>query len=195
MSWMPCFGFGFSNAWIPMLIVILHPLLMKLVDKAAGTGDINLKMGEAPLEAGQKRPFPTPALLQILLFIFSIFLPLKLGTMWLYVGLMIYLVGTVMFLNALVVAAKTSMGKVFSRGMYRYSRHPLYISFVFIFFGISVATASWLFLLLAMGWMLFPLSQVDAEEQQCLISLGSEYQDYVRITPKWLGIPKANPHA
>jgi protein-S-isoprenylcysteine O-methyltransferase Ste14 len=192
MSWIPTFKIGFWNASILTLFTVLHPLIMNFVDEAFGTGNINQKMGDVPLEKGVKRHIPIPTVLLIVLFVFSIFLPLKLGTVWFYFGIVIYLVGIVMFLSSIITAAKTPLGQVFSRGMYRYSRHPLYLSFLVIFLGISVASVSWLYLLLSMGWMIFPISQVSSEEKSCLASFGAEYQEYMNRTPKWLGLPKSN---
>jgi protein-S-isoprenylcysteine O-methyltransferase Ste14 len=174
-----------------MLFVLLHPQVMRLVDKTIGTGDLSQKMGEKPAQEGEKKPIPIPSLLLVLLFIISIFIPLKLGTIWLFIGLLIYLAGLVMFLSALITAAQAPSGHVFTAGMYRYSRHPLYVAFVIIFMGISITCSSWLFLLLSMGWMYFPLSQVAAEERGCLESFGSAYQQYMLKTPRWLGIPKS----
>jgi protein-S-isoprenylcysteine O-methyltransferase Ste14 len=192
MSWILTFKIGFWNAWILTLFTVLHPLIMNVVDEAFGTGNINQKMGDVPLEKGEKRPIPISTVLLIVLFVFSIFLPLKLGTSWFYIGLVVYLVGIVMFLSSIITVAKTPMGQIFTRGMYHYSRHPLYVSFIFIFVGISVASASWLFLLLSMGWMVFPISQVTKEEKGCLASFGAEYQEYMNRTPKWVGVPKSN---
>lgn len=192
MSWILTFKIGFWNAWILTLFTVLHPLIMNVVDEAFGTGNINQKMGDVPLEKGEKRPIPISTVLLIVLFVFSIFLPLKLGTSWFYLGLVVYLVGIVMFLSSIITVAKTPMGQIFTRGMYHYSRHPLYVSFIFIFVGISVASASWLFLLLSMGWMVFPISQVTKEEKGCLASFGAEYQEYMNRTPKWVGVPKSN---
>jgi protein-S-isoprenylcysteine O-methyltransferase Ste14 len=165
---------------------------MNFVDKAVGTGNMNKKMGGVQAKEGEKKTFPIPTVLLIALFVYSIFLPLKLGTPWLYIGLAIYLFGIAMFLSSIITVAKTPVDQIFSRGMYRYSRHPLYLSFLFVFVGISVASASWVFLLLSMGWMVFPISQVASEEQGCIESFGIEYQEYMKRTPKWLGIPKSH---
>jgi protein-S-isoprenylcysteine O-methyltransferase Ste14 len=190
MSLIPVFQLGFWNAWILTLFMLLHPYILSMVDKTFGAGDMYEKMGGTPAEKGQKKPVPIPTLLLVLLFVLSIFIPLKLGTAWLYLGIIIYILGVVMCLNSMITAAKTPCGRVFTDGAYRYSRHPMYLSFLLIFLGISVASLSWLFLLLSMGWMVFPLSQVNGEEQYCLDSLGDEYSLYMQKTPKWLGFPR-----
>jgi protein-S-isoprenylcysteine O-methyltransferase Ste14 len=192
VSWIPAFKIGFWNAWILTLFIVLHPLILIFVDKAFGNGNINQKMGDVPKEKGEKKTIPIPTLLLSLLFIYSIFLPLKSGSAWLYAGFSIYVVGILMFLSSIMIVARTAVGHIFSLGMYRYSRHPLYLSFLFIFLGIGVVSASWLFLLLSMGWMVFPISQVTSEERGCLEAFGIDYQEYMDRTPKWLGFPKSN---
>ena len=191
MSLKPVLEIGVWNAWILALFLVLHPLLVNWVDKVIGTGNISQKMGEAPASVGQKIVMQVPMLLLIAFFILAIFLPLRLDTFWFYFGLLIYLFGIAVFLSAIITAARTPIGQIFSEGIYRYSRHPLYLSFLIIFVGISTASASWLFLLLSLGWMAFPLSQVTAEEKECLKVFGVDYQEYKQRTPKWLGLPRS----
>ncbi len=191
MSWIPVFRVGLWNAWMLALFMVLHPYIMTAIDTLVGTGDINHKMGDVPGAARRKGLDHLPMLLLILLFLYSIVLPLRLGTVWLYVGLSVYLLGIAIFFSALITAVKTPSGQVFKTGVYRYSRHPLYLSFLIIFLGISLSSASYFFLVLSMGWMFFPLSQVNLEEQGCKRAFGNLYQEYMNTTPKWFGLPKS----
>jgi len=88
MSLIPAFELGLWNAWILTLYLPLHPLIMILIDKAVGTGDIFKKM-EAPThnKAESIINIFSNFVLFFGLFIYSIFLPLQLGTTWFYVGL------------------------------------------------------------------------------------------------------------
>jgi protein-S-isoprenylcysteine O-methyltransferase Ste14 len=190
MLWMPVFSAGWWNAWILFLFVLLHPLVMNLIDRTIGTGKLNQKMGETPVEADKKKGIPIPTMFLVIIFVLSIFIPLRLGVIWLYIGLAIYFTGMAVFFSSIITAARTPLGSVFTRGMYRYSRHPLYLSFLIIFFGISVASLSWLFLILSMLWMVFPFAQVTPEEQGCLESFGNAYREYMEKTPKCVGLPK-----
>jgi protein-S-isoprenylcysteine O-methyltransferase Ste14 len=191
MSWIPAFEIGLWNAWILMLYLPFHPLIMIVVDKAVGTGEIFKKMGDVPYEKGEKRAFVTYMVVQLLLLAYSIFLPLKLGTGWFYAGLTIYLVGLVMFLTAIVNIATTPQGQPFTQGMYRYSRNPMLFAGLIIFVGVSVASASWVFLLLSVIVMIAQTYQVIAEERGCLVTYGGKYQEYLNRTPRWIGIPKS----
>jgi hypothetical protein len=50
MTLIPAFEIGFLNAWILMLHYPLHPLVMLVIDKVVGTGEITKKMGDVPYE-------------------------------------------------------------------------------------------------------------------------------------------------
>lgn len=191
MSWVPAFEIGVWNAWMLMLYFPLHPLIMILVDKAVGTGEMMKKMRDVPYEEKEKRAFMTAMVILVFLILYSIFLPLKLGTVWFYAGLAIYLVGLAMFITAIVNIATTPLGQPFAKGIYRYSRHPMTFSMFITWVGVSVASASWVFLLLSivvMGLMVF---EAIAEERGCLEVYGDEYREYLSVTPRWIGIPKS----
>jgi len=191
MSWLPAFEIGLCNAWILMLYFLLHPLIMIVVDKAVGTGEILKKMGDVPFEKGEKRVSVIYMVVILLLPAYSVFLPLKLGTVWFYAGLTTYLVGLVIFLTAIVNIATTPLGQPFTKGMYRYSRHPMYFSVSITFVGVSVASASWIFLLPSVVSIVLQTYLAIAEARGCLETYGYEYQEYLNRTPRWIGMPKS----
>ena len=147
MSWIPAFKIGLWNAWLLMLFYLLHPLIMAAIDKAVGSGDIFKKMGtDVPYTAAEKRDSLIVTAGIYLLTAYSIFLPLKLGTTWFYAGFPIYLAGVILFLTAIGVAATTPAGQPFTKGAYRFSRNPMYLSWITILAGVGIATASLIFL-------------------------------------------------
>jgi protein-S-isoprenylcysteine O-methyltransferase Ste14 len=192
MSWVPAFKVGLWNAWLLMLYLPLLQLMMILVDKAVGTAQIMKKMGyDVPYDKKEKRANTLGMVLLVLAGLYSIFLPLKLGTVWFYAGLAIYLLGLAMLVTVIVNIATTPLGQPFVGGMYRYSRHPGYFSMFTIWVGVSVASASWLFLLLSIVNMGLVAFQAVAEERGCLELYGDEYRRYLNLTPRWIGLPKS----
>jgi protein-S-isoprenylcysteine O-methyltransferase Ste14 len=190
MSWVPAFKIGLWNAWMLMLYIPLNPFIGQLVDKAVGTGQFMKKMGDAPFGKKERASMASTVLL-ILLGLYSIFLPLKLGTVWFYVGLAIYLVGLAMLATAFANIATTPPGLAFTGGIYRYSRHPMYVSMFITLVGVSVASASWLFLLLSIVMIALGMAPLAvAEERACIELYGDEYRQYLNRTPRWIGIPK-----
>jgi protein-S-isoprenylcysteine O-methyltransferase Ste14 len=125
--------------------------------------------------------------------IYSFFLPLQLGSIWFYVGLLITLIGLVGTTLVLVDWVNTPASEPVTRGIYRYSRHPMYVTEAIIFLGVSIISASWVFLLITIifGVGVTRPYSVKVEEAQCLGHYGTAYREYMKRTPRWIGIPKS----
>ncbi|HEY55086.1 MAG TPA: isoprenylcysteine carboxylmethyltransferase family protein [Dehalococcoidia bacterium] len=191
MSLIPAFEIGIWNVWIPMLYFPLHPFIMIVVDKLVGVGNITKKMGDVPYTRAEKKMSNAMVILILLACIYAIFLPLKLGTLWFYIGMPVYLIGLIMLTWAIVNIATTPEGKPFTRGLYRYSRHPMTFWGNIMHLGVSIASASWVFLLFSIVVAILLLYLVIAEERGCIEHYGAPYRKYMNKTPRWLGIPKA----
>ena len=192
MSLIPAFEIGVWNAWILTLYLPLHPLIMILIDKLVGTGDIFKKMG-APAYNKTERIISVLSdfVLLLGLFIYSIFLPLQLGTAWFYVGLAFCVLGVVTWTIAIVNIVDIPLGETWSKGLYRYSRHPMTLAGYSILIGAGIASASWIFLLFSIVYIVLSAVPILAEERSCLEKLGTAYREYMNRTPRWLGLPKS----
>ena len=139
----------------------------------------------------QKYAIDSMYIIYLLSIIYSIFVPLKLGTLWFYAGLPIYLFGLISYVMVWVSFATTPPDKLITKGVYRYSRNLMQLSQVIIYLGVGIATASWVFVLLAVVYTILPILWVDAEERHCLKYYGDAYREYMDKTPGWLGVPKS----
>jgi protein-S-isoprenylcysteine O-methyltransferase Ste14 len=183
MSAVPVFEIGIWNAWILAVALLLPAYIPVLTLK-----DFAKKMGEGE-NYGKVGTFMN--LYVIILMIFSIFLPLKLGTAWFYTGLSIYLLGLIILTITIVSVASTTLGETFTKGIYRYSRNPGYLSQIIVFVGIGIASASWIYLLLSAVLIVLTYSFIAIEERITLEKLGDSYREYMQRTPRWIGIPKS----
>ena len=183
MSLMPAFEIGVWNAWVLAIALLLPAYIPILVLK-----DYSKKMGQGE-HYGKIETSMT--MLVLLLMICSVFLPLKLGTAWFYTGLFIYLLGLIISIITIVNAAPTPLGKPFTKGVYRYSRNPGYLSQIIVFVGIGIASASWFYLLLSAILIVLTYLLVAVEERITLDKLGEAYREYMNKTPRWIGIPKS----
>ena len=194
MSLVPMFELGVWNEWIfigPALLVTFLSILL-MTKKGAPGGSVRAVQrackSKTTLFVGTLSKFIYfPAVL------YSIFLPLQLGSIWFYVGLPITLLGLGGTILVLVDWLRTPAGQPITGGMYRYSRHPQYVTEVLLFLGVSIASASWLFLLLTsiLGVGVTRPYLVKVEEAQCLGHYGTAYRDYMNRTPRWIGRPKS----
>ena len=124
------------------------------------------------------------------LLIYSIFLPLELWTAWFYAGLAVYLLGIIISIAALVSVASAKPGEPFTTGVYRYSRHPISLGTLLPFIGVGIASASWLFLLLSAVLALISHFLAIIEEEATTRKFGDAYREYMKRTPRWVGLPK-----
>ena len=186
MPVIPVFEIGIWNAWIFMLINFLPMPIIMRVHK--GVAEESMKQyGEA-----NKTVYYIEWVFWILAFVYSIFLPLRLGTIWSYVGLPIALVGVVTFVMVIASFVTTPIGeKPITTGLYRYSRHPMYITQLVMLIGAGIASASWLFLLLSIVYTGLGFVYAGSEERICLEKYGDAYREYMERTPRWIGLPKS----
>jgi protein-S-isoprenylcysteine O-methyltransferase Ste14 len=188
MSLIPAFEIGLWNAWMLTLYEVLTiPFFFRIAKKRGTQSPTNAL---ASLSRPKRLTFTASKIIYFPAMVYSIFLPLKLGTVWFYVGLPLTLVGLVTGTIVLVNWAKAPLDKPVTGGLYRYSRHPMYITSFFFFFGVSIATASWVFLVFTIVMIVSSLFSSRLEEQGCLEQYGDAYRDYMKRTPRWLSISK-----
>jgi protein-S-isoprenylcysteine O-methyltransferase Ste14 len=193
MSFIPAFEIGVWNLWIFMVAwVFFHmvPLtwpIFRYDIKAM----FKKSMASPPYNKTEKIISNLGMALWIILFIYSIFLPLPLGTPLLYAGIALFVVGLIIVEIAMIPWMKTAIDEPVTKGLYRYSRHPVYIGVFVQHIGIGIASASGLFLLLAVVQVVLSALTAPAEERFCCEKYGDTYREYMNRTPRWLGVPKS----
>jgi protein-S-isoprenylcysteine O-methyltransferase Ste14 len=124
--------------------------------------------------------------------IYSFFLPLKLGTIWFYVGLPISILGIILPVISGVSFATAPLDKPVTTGVYRISRNPEYFSVFLQYLGIGISGLSWVFTLCAVAWIIsFHVEVVQSEEPSLIEKYGDAYREYMNRTPRWIGVPKS----
>ncbi len=192
MSFMPGLEIGIWNTWIfTVAWVFLHSVP---VDWPIFRYDIKVmsKKGGAtpPYSKTEKIISNLGMVVWVILFIYSIFLPLPLGTPLLYAGIALFVVGLIITEIAKIPWVNTSVDEPITTGVYRYSRHPIYIGVIVQYIGIGIASASGLFLLIAILSLIPTVLTAPAEERFCCGEYGDTYRNYMNRTPRWLGAPK-----
>lgn len=192
MSLVPAFEIGIWNAWIITLSMLLTYIPGQLINKEAMN---KVNEGWASVQWSRIHKFlanSTHAIIIPLIIIYSIFLPLKLETVWLYAGLPLCFIGIIFNLVAGINIATSPLDKEpITKGAYRFSRHPAYFGGFFIFLGIGISSASWVVILLALAWIIIWHIVVPSEEQFLIEKYGSAYGEYMNRTPRWIGVPKS----
>ena len=171
-----------------MIWLILHTLATRLLSKEL------YKKGGDPDDMKPGRNYRIMGYVSMLVWLvgslYSIFLPFQLGTLWFYIGLPIFLIGLVMFTIASINYATTPIEELVTKGVYRCSRHPMYMAIFFIYLSVGIASASWVFLFISAVGLISMCFGAIEEERYCLEKYGTSYSEYMSRTPRWIGIPK-----
>jgi protein-S-isoprenylcysteine O-methyltransferase Ste14 len=188
MSAIPAFEIGIWNAWIliiPYLLVNFGLPFMTINRKSTfWMWPSYSRLERICLLIGM--------LLMGGMWIYSIFLPLSTGTGWFYAGLFAYLLGWVFLVLAYLTFMATPVDKPNTIGIYRFSRHPWYLGMLLIYIGTGIASASWVYLLLALALLAtYRNVFIMPEERMCCERFGEVYREYMDRTPRWIGIPKS----
>jgi protein-S-isoprenylcysteine O-methyltransferase Ste14 len=174
-----------------MLVFLLFQALpfplRKFVYKRGKGGNLDAE----PVSETEKRGDTVWDIIFLLVFIYSIFLPLRLGTAWFYTGLAFFVLGLILTTILAVSIAATPPDEPFTKGLYRYSRHPIYLTMFLRFVGVGIASASWVFLLFSASFLVAVVISVSSEERDTLEKYGDSYRGYINRTPRWIGIPKS----
>jgi len=192
MSLIPEFELGLWNAWIITVIFYLATLTPLQVRKET----VKKRTEGEPTWSEFGRTYKiavliTHAIIMPFTIGYSIFLPLKLGTIWFYAGLPINFLGTVISFMAYISLATAPLDEPITQGIYGISRHPGYLGQFLHYVGIGIACASWIFLLCAVVWIVSWHIGVTEEERFLIEKYGNAYREYINRTPRWIGIPKS----
>ena len=191
MSFVQPFEAGVLNLWIFMVAwLFLH---MAPLDWPIFRYDIKarLRKGAAsPSYTGTEKTVSNlSTAVWVIMFIYSIFIPLPIGTPLLYTGIAIFAAGQIIVWIAGISWATVPEYTPVTGGLYRYSRHPVYFGVFVQYIGIGIASASGLFLLLVLIEIAMSIVITPAEERFCLDKYGDIYREYIVNTARWIGIP------
>lgn len=114
-------------------------------------------------------------------------LPLKAGLGRLIGGL-IFLIGLTLSILWASLWSKEYKGQLIIHGIYRYIRHPHYMSAIMLFIGISLFFRSIISLILAAYLSVAIVKGIDEEEEHLLNQYGVAYREYMQKT-RWKLIP------
>ena len=188
MSFIPVFELGLWNAWIlviPILIILFSAMRATAARESGRAGDFKLTTKENRIS----NAFFIPLLIS---WLYSIFLPLQLDTLWLYIGLIVYLFGIALTIITILTFSTSPKDKLITKGVYQFSRNPMVMGMFLMQIGVGVACSSWVYLLLTSVLMIVFNTLSPIEERFCLYLYGAEYQKYKDRTPRWIGIPKSD---
>lgn len=172
---------GWFNAWIPVFAMLLIQYIYMLIYKEGGKRAVDTSW----YTAKDKSNFRWNSFFHFVLLVLSLFLPLKTGTLWFVVGLVLYALALIAFLSAFRAYAMAPPDATIEGGIYRYSRNPMYFAFTLGVAAAGVASASLWMLLAIIPFAVSTHAVILGEERYCEQTYGKEYLDYKAKTPRY----------
>jgi protein-S-isoprenylcysteine O-methyltransferase Ste14 len=190
MSLIPAFKLGLWNAWILKLLGILVVAVTGSLSNKAAMEKFGEKLTvpHTKIEETSERLI---SLLALPFILYSFFLPLKLGTLWFYVGISICFLALIIAFSSVISFTTTPLDELITKSIYKFSRNPVCLAGFLLDLGIGLACTSWVFILYAIVDLVLMNTMLKAEERFLLKKYGEEYREYMNRTSKWIGIPKS----
>jgi protein-S-isoprenylcysteine O-methyltransferase Ste14 len=183
MDWFPDPRIAWLNGWI--LLVPFYAVfgLLILVFPRGVVKRLYHKSGWSRWQ----RTMSVVTKLAAVIFIVLIFLaPLRVGTGVFVLGIILYSLGFVLMVVALVNFRNTAMDEPVARGVYRVSRNPQWVALVVVMLGIAIAIGSWAAIILVAITMIAGHFRILAEEKVCLDQYGESYRQYMERVSRYL---------
>jgi protein-S-isoprenylcysteine O-methyltransferase Ste14 len=186
MTLIPAFQIGIWNAWLFMIVFLLQMIAILFADKRIrGRSHVHKHVRRNRFEkyAGVIANYIWLAAMG-----YSVFLPFQPGTIWFYFGLSIFIIGLILITIATVNFIATPADLLITKGIYKLSRHPMYLATFFICLGSGLASVSLLFIFLSIVMAFCLHKEALIEERYCLDKYGSAYREYLNSVPRWFGL-------
>ncbi len=180
MNYFMEFSIGVTNVWLGCLVLVILHIIVGANKK------LSKRMGDVSWYSSyEKKLAIIISFLMFSFYILSIWIPLKIGTPWFYIGLVVFISGFLGNIISTYDYASTPENETVTKGMYKLSRNPLYFYYGLMILGLTIASLSvFLFIL----WLLMTIVThliILAEEQYCLKTYGTSYQEYMQKVPRY----------
>ena len=126
-------------------------------------------------------------LTSVAIFIYPLFMRMELDYSWqFWVGAVLYVLGIALLTASVIAFANPDEHGLATGGVYRFSRHPMYISYFLTFLGITALTKSPILLSLTLVNQLSVHWVILAEERMCANEFGEDYEQYERRVRRYI---------
>ena len=121
-------------------------------------------------------------LIHIILVIFT---PLNIVSIEFTIGIIIYLIGTIGFVIAVIDFKKAPLGKPITSGLYKISRNPQVITLFLVSLGTSLMIGSWTAVIVVVISIIFFHFRILGEEKRLTEQYGDPFLEYKEKVPRY----------
>lgn len=165
---------------IPLILIRFG--LLSILDKEA------LKRAAffAPLIGKEKVAYWIYQTSNILIFVYLYFLKITTNPYWFNVGLVIYGLGVLLCVVSVSNFAKPAKNGINFKGLYQFSRNPMYVAYFIYFLGCVLLTQSLILLAILIVFQISTHWIILSEERWCVKRFGKEYINYMTKVRRYI---------
>ncbi len=172
-----------SGFWLLVPFLSVRFGLLSLLNREA----VGRAARFAPMRGGEKAAYWIYQLSNAALFLYLPLLRVRTEqALPLFAGLICYLAGLVLCAASIAGFAAPSGGGLCTKGIYRFSRNPMYVSYFLCFAGMALLVRSAALTGIVLVFQVSAHWIILAEERWCLETFGAAYQHYARRVRRYL---------
>lgn len=182
MELLPTLKIGWLNGWILLVFdFLIQGFLLLIFPKDV----VSRLFSRSGWNAKQRVFTIIGKAFSLACLILIIMTPLNINSSIFTIGLILYAIGLVGLVVAMLNFKDTPLNQPVTKGVYKISRHPQIVSLFVIFLGICLAIGSWVALLTLILSKLFQHFGILAEEEVCLRTYGESYRAFMEQVPRY----------
>jgi len=139
-----------------------------------------------PTKGKEQSAFFIYQITTLFLLIYLFFAELKFNTTLNFLGLLIFLLGAILYMKSIVDFARPENNGINKKGLYKYSRNPMYVAFFLYFLGCSLLINSWFYFIILIVFQISVHYLILSEEKWCIKKFGKEYNDYMKKVRRYI---------
>ncbi|PKM49717.1 MAG: phospholipid methyltransferase [Firmicutes bacterium HGW-Firmicutes-7] len=171
------------NSFILVIpIIFIRYILMKIISKEA----LERAGFFPPTEGKEQLASYVYQITTLVLLIYLFFSTIKFNTLSNYMGLIVYIIGTILYIKSIIDYSKPNESGINKNGLYNYSRNPMYIAFFLYFLGCSLLIDSWGYLIVLLLFQVSVHYLIISEERWCIEKFGEEYKTYMKRVRRYI---------
>lgn len=171
------------NSFILVIpIIFIRYILMRIISKEA----IERAGFFPPTEGKEQVAFYVYQITTLILLIYLFFSEIKFNSILNYVGLIVFIIGMVLYIKSIIDFSKPQESGVNNNGLYKYSRNPMYVAFFLYFLGCSFLINSLFHFIILLIFQISVHYLILSEERWCIKEFGEEYKKYMKKVRRYI---------
>lgn len=140
----------------------------------------------APLIGKEKAAYWFYQITTILILVCPFFLKITTDPHWFYIGFSVYGLGLFLCIASTLSFANPAKNGLNLKGLYRYTRNPMYVAYFICFLGCVLLTQSLLLFAILMVFQISAHWIILSEERWCIERFGEAYKTYMHEVRRYI---------